>query len=216
MTDFSDFNATYTTMTMAGVKTNVQSGELELDGEMFRKALGGNFDEVVRLFTREGYASTTNVTMGRTTSDTTSGIYDLEEVDAQYMRIRLQGSSLWSQSDARNGDIVTFSEGAAKGLSLTAPFGALGGASATFTHSKGLGVLLDELAEKFTDPTDGVITMRQDSMRKGIEDADERIERVEARVESYRLRLVSQFSDMERTMNNLKTQSSNMLNALGT
>jgi flagellar capping protein FliD len=196
---------------MIGLKTNVSSGEFELDDEQFQKAMDKGFDEVVRLFTTTGSSNNTAITMGRNTKDTKSGNYNLEEVDATHYRIQLQGSSTWFQSDARTGDIVTFSDGLAKGLSLTAPAGS---GSATFSFSKGLAAVLDQTITSLNDADEGLIFLKQESWKRGIKNSDQRVEKMQERVEKYRTRLVKQFSAMEQAISAMQSQGSQMTSAM--
>lgn len=208
---FDSFGGTYTNFTLVGLKTNTSTGEFEIDDEMFKKALDTKFDEVTRLFTTTGTSNNPGIIMGRNTPETKSGVYNIEEVDGQHFRIQLQGSTDWFLSDARSGEIITFSDGPAKGLSLTAPAGTIGaGNSATFTFSKGLATILDEHVDKLTDNTEGTVALRQESWRRTIKHTDERITKLEARIESYRLRLVKQFSAMEQAMSQMKAQGSQL------
>lgn len=210
---FNLLGGTYTNFSMVGLKTDTTSGEYVLDEEAFKKALETNLDEVIRLFSTTGVSENTGVTLGRSTKDTTSGKYVIEEVDDMHLRIRLEGGSEWFISDAREGDIITFSEGPAKGLSLTAPSGTLS-TSTVFTLQKGLSELLELEINKLTDSREGLVSLRQESWRKNMQYSDDRILRLEERIEKYRLRLVRQFSDMEQAMSRLQSQSTNLLSAL--
>lgn len=212
---FSDVNEVYTTLSMVGVETDSKTGELSLDSEAFRSALEDRYDEVLRLFVKDGYSDNTAVQFGRSTEETQGGVYTIEEVDADHVRIQLAGDTTWYTSDARNGDIVTFSDGPATGLSLTLPSGSLGGTTSTFTFNKGIGALQDELVGRMTDTHDGIVSMRQKSLNRSIDSADDRIVQLEDRIERYRMRLVKQFSAMEQNLSELRSQSANMMSALG-
>ncbi len=207
---FDTFEGTYTNFTLIGLKTDTATGEYKIDDEMFKKALDKGFDEVVRLFTTTGVSSNSGISLGRSTKDTKSGVYILEEVDAQHFRIQLQGSSEWFVSDARTGEIITFSDGPAKGLSLTAPAGSIGEGTATFSFSKGLAAILDEAVNKLTDGSEGTVALRQESWRRSMKYADERITKLEERIENYRLRLVKQFTAMEQAMSQMQSQGSQL------
>lgn len=210
------FEGTYTNFTMLGLKTDTKTGEYSLDSEMFDKALNTNLDEVMNLFTKFGTSDNSNIVFGRSTSETKEGKYILEEVDDDHLRIKLEGTSEWFISDARRGDIISFSDGLVKGLSLTAPNGSIGdGNTATFTFSKGLGTVLDEEIQKLTNSSEGMITLRQESWQRNIQSTDDRILRMNERVEKYRDRLIKQFSNMEVVMNQMQTQTLSMLNSLG-
>lgn len=210
------FEGTYTNFTMLGLKTDTKTGEYSLDSEMFDKALNTNLDEVMNLFTKFGTSDNSNIVFGRSTLETKEGKYVLEEVDEDHLRIKLEGTSEWFISDARRGEIITFSEGPVKGLSLTAPSGCIGGGNtAAFTFSKGLGTVLDEAIQKLTDSSEGMIALRQESWRRNIQSTDDRILRMNERVEKYRDRLIKQFSNMEVVMNQMQAQTLSMLNSLG-
>jgi flagellar hook-associated protein 2 len=153
--------------------------------------------------------------MGRYTNDTAAGSYEIEEVDATHVRIRKSGDSVWYTSAARDGDVVSFGDGPAKGLSLSVEAGILAGGSATFTFSRGVGELVGLGAEQMTKANTGLLSIRQKSFSEGIKRMDERITRLESSVESFRLRLVKQFSALEQSMSKLKAQNANMTSALG-
>ena len=211
---FKDLGGAYSNFTMVGLKTNTSTGEYEIDGEMFNKALEKGFEDVVNLFTTVGNSDNPNVILGRSTKDTKSGKYSVEEVDSQFLRIQLQGSTEWYTSDARKGDIVSFSNGPAMGLSLTASTGSIGTGSTNFTFSKGLTTLLDEAISNLNDSHDGMVSLRQETWRRGIDMSNDRIEDMNARIDSYRERLVKQFSKMEQAMSQMQSQSSNMMSQL--
>jgi flagellar hook-associated protein 2 len=198
-----------------GLKTNTQTGELRLDRDTFTEALKSDYDDVVKLFVTMGYAENSNVVMGRHTEVTGEGNYTIEEVDADHLRIQLAGDTTWYTSEARNGDVVTFSDGPAAGLSLTAPAGTIGATGTSFTFSRGLSGKLEAMVDQLNDSREGLIAMRQESWKGSIRGAEERVDRLEARVEAYRMRLVREFSAMEQTMAELQSQSTNMLSALG-
>ncbi|HEX2956944.1 MAG TPA: flagellar filament capping protein FliD [Chitinispirillaceae bacterium] len=213
--NFDFENTPYTNFTMVGLKTDAQSGEFQIDNEKFRKAIETDLDSVIKMFTTSSSSPNKSVTLGRSTKDTTAGSYVVEELDSSHFRIRLEGSSEWTTSESRIGDVITFSEGPAKGLSLEAVAGSIGnGLTTQFTLTKGLSTVLEESINKLNDSHDGLIAMRQESLRKSVEYADDKISTLEDRIERYRLRLVKQFSDMEKAMSTMQSQSTNMVNSL--
>ncbi len=204
----------YSSMNMVGLKTNIHSGEFEIDTEKFKEAVTESFDDVVSLFITKGYSDNSNIVMGKFSEDTDEGVYTLEEVDNDYYRIQssLPPSTTWYQSDLRSSDIISFGDGPAQGLMLTAP---IGSGNATFTFSKGLAGHLEFIVDKLSDSKEGTIAMRQESWNKSMERIDDRIIELESRVESYRIRLVKEFAAMEQTLNQLNSQSANMMSQLG-
>jgi flagellar hook-associated protein 2 len=213
--NFNFENTAYTNFTMLGLKTDTQSGEFKIDDAMFKKAIDTDLENVIKMFTTTGASDNHSVTLGRSTKDTTAGTYIVEEVDSEHFRIRTEGSTEWVTSESRVGDVLTFSEGPAKGLSINAIEGSIGtGNTAQFTLTKGLSSALGESIDKLNDSRDGLIAMRQDSLKKSINHADDRITNLEDRIERYRLRLVKQFSDMEQAMSQMQSQSTNLINSL--
>jgi flagellar hook-associated protein 2 len=206
--------AKFSSLTMVGIKTNTLNSEFELDRTVFKEALEESFEDVIKLFTTQGYSDNPNITLGTYSDKTTDGVYSLVEIDNDHYQIEktLPNTSDPVLSDIRNGDIVSFTSGAAEGLSITAPQGS---GNAVFTFSKGLSGHLDELIKEFSDSREGTIPMRQESWNKAKSRLDDRILTLESRVESYRIRLVKQFAAMEQTLSQLNSQSSNMLSQLG-
>jgi flagellar capping protein FliD len=211
----SAFDTPYESLSMLGVKTDTQTGEMKLDKDAFRTALETDFDEVIKVFNTVGYAEDSGVVMGRYTETTETGRYTMEEVDADHLRIQREGETDWYVSDVRRGDVVSFSSGPAAGLSVAAPSGSLG-AGTSFVFSKGFAEQIQALADDLSDGGEGLVHLRQESWRRSIDRIDDRIDRMERSIETYRLRLVNEFSAMEQTLSELNSQSGNMLSTLGT
>ncbi len=209
------FGGSYNSLTMFGVKSDSATGEMSLEEDQFTKAMTNNFDEAVRFFVTTGVSDNKNISLGRFTKDTRSGNYTLKQVNADYLQIQFGSDATWYTSDARVGDIVTFSTGSAKGLSITAAAGVIGSGSAMFTFSKGLGDRLSELVDNMSDPENGMITIRQNSLTSSIDSANERMDAMQKRVNDYHDRLVKQFAAMEEALLTMQNQQANMLSALG-
>jgi flagellar hook-associated protein 2 len=204
----------YTRLTSIGAKTNTGTGEISLDRDALKTALDKNFDDVVKLFSTGGYSDVADVSHGNHSDETQSGVYRLEEVDANHFRIQLEGDTNWYLSEARSSDVISFTDGPAAGLSVTAPTGSVG-AGASYTFSRGFGETLEGLARELTDGEKGLVALRQESWRKGIDRSNDRIDKFERSIEAYRLRLVNQFSHMEQVMSQMQSQQSNMMSQLG-
>jgi flagellar capping protein FliD len=211
---FSLTGSSIDNLALIGIKTDPKTGELNLDEKVFTDKLKEDFNGVTSLFVTKGFSENANVTMGRFTKDTANGRYLVEEVDADHVRMQLEGSTDWYTSDARVGEVVTFSDGPVKGLSLSVAQGILG-AGEYFTFSKGIADQVNEMTTGLTDVRDGLISMRQETWNGSIDRSEDRIIRIEASIEDYRLRLVKQFSQMEQNLNSMQSQSANMLSALG-
>jgi flagellar hook-associated protein 2 len=202
---FNVLGGDLTSFTMIGLKSDSRTGELSLDEKKFKAVVEKDLESVQRLFVTLGVADNANVTVGRSTRDTKPGRYIIEEADPTHLRIREENSGEWFLSDARLGEVVSFSSGPVNGLSLTAPEGTITG-PVSFNFQKGLSTLLEEAVARLTDTREGVVSLRQTALQKSIARADDRIDTLNARTEKYRERLVRQFSDMETVLNNMQQQ----------
>jgi flagellar capping protein FliD len=211
------FGGSFNSLTMFGVKSDVQSGQMSLDEKQFNKALTNNFDEVVRFFVTTGVSDNRDIVFGRNTKDTQSGTYTISRngTDPALFDILYGSETTAYISDAPMGDIVPFSSGPAKGLALTVASGSLASGTATFTFAKGLGDRISELVDRMNDPGEGIITLHQNSINGSIDSANDRIDTMQKRVDDYHDRLVKQFAAMEDAMMKMQNQMSNMLSALG-
>ena len=204
-----------TSFAMIGLKSDSKTGELSVDEKKFKAALEKDFEGMQRLFVTLGVSENSNVTIGRSTKDTKAGRYIIEEVDATHLRIRQENGSEWYTSDERIGDVVTFSQGPVKGLSISATAGIITGPTA-FNFQKGLSTVLDESISKLTDAREGVVSLRQTALQKSIDRANDRIDTLNMRTEKYRERLIAQFTAMETTLSNLTEQSGRITSLFGT
>ncbi|OPZ88135.1 MAG: Flagellar hook-associated protein 2 [bacterium ADurb.Bin429] len=111
------------------------------------------------------------------------------------------------------GQVLTGSEGAAKGLMLqvsaTAP-GDLG----TVTFTRGVGGVIDRLLEYVTRAGDGAISNVQTTLDANILSLDDAITRGEASVTREVARLRMQFNAMETALSTYKNQSSQLANLI--
>ncbi len=208
-------NETFTSLAQLGIKTNTTNGQYELDRTKFEAALEQNFDEVVKLFVDEGYTDNANVMFGSKSKDTAEGVYDIIESGGSYslnLRDKDGNPSATSYLGIRNGDVVSFDDGPAKGLYLTAPAGS---GPAKVTYSKGLAGRLSDLIKTVTDADSGTLATRKKSMQTQIKNYTTMAEKMEKRVNAYTERMTKQFAAMEQTMSTLKSQQNSMLSQLG-
>jgi flagellar capping protein FliD len=212
---FGFFGGAVTSMNNIGLKTDPTTGQMSIDSDTFKNAVTKNFDGFERLFVTTGISDNKTVTYGRSTDATKSGKYTLRETDPNFLQIRLSGDSTWYTSNARMGDVVTFSSGPASGLSITAPSGILGGVDTAFTFQTGLSDTLQNICNKITDSSAGSIATHTDSLNTLIKDTNDHIATMQTSVDDYKTRLQKQFSDMEQALQKMKSQYSQMASALG-
>jgi len=130
----------------------------------------------------------------------------------QTFEIRLKGTGQWVTGE-RTGSIVTFSDGPASGLSITAPIdssGGVGGQVSEMTFNRGLAGAVENRIKQLTDFENGVVVRKRESLNSRIRSIDADIERAQKRVDAYNTRLVLQFAAMENTMRMLQSQQSAM------
>jgi flagellar hook-associated protein 2 len=203
--------AIYNTLSRLGITSDAKTGKLSIDDEKFEKAFDDDFDQVVRLFTPYGASTDANVVLGRTTEDTESNKYYLRRIDDTQWEISTDQVN-WTASDARVGDVISWSSGTANGLSLTIPTTVTDPLEFTFT--KGIGELMAEAADRIGDGHDGYLSQGQDNLQSSINRYNTRIDTLNVALENFRERLVKQYSALEQTMNNIKTQQTALTNAL--
>jgi flagellar capping protein FliD len=206
---FSSASGAYKTLLSIGISTDYQTGNFSIDDTKLTKALEQHFNDVVSLFATSGSSTNTSVTFGKSSSDTQSGTYEVGLTgDGSAYRIRKSGSSEWYISTSWKGDVVGFSDGPAAGLYLTINSDAMqAGETVDFTYSKGFGDTLRDTLDSLTDSEDGLITLRQKSLQKSKDYANDRLDMLNDQIEKYRERLVSQYTAMEQMMSTLNSQT---------
>jgi len=197
-------------LSQVGVKINSKTGEYEIDKDKMKEAMAKDYDAFVSLFITKADSSNASIQFGRSSANTQEGEYELREVGGTF-EIRRKGDATWT-AGTRSGDIVSFGDGAAKGLMITAPVGSGDGA---LIFSKGLAGKIDEKVKQLTDYENGVINKKKESLNDRIRTIDSRIEMTQRRVDAYRDRLVLQFAAMENTIKMLQSQQSAMLAQMG-
>jgi flagellar hook-associated protein 2 len=76
------------------------------------------------------------------------------------------------------------------------------------TASTGLGALTSTLADRFTRPSDGILTSRSSSLADRVKEMDHQATLLQDQLDAYRALLVAQFTAMEQLVSSLKNSSS--------
>lgn len=202
----------FTSLASVGIMISQYTGEYEIDSEKFKKALNTDYEGVKNLFVQEGSSEDTSFLYGRSTQNTASGRY-LFNVDARTVSLLDKDDNVVKTFAAKlSGGVMTVKEkGEAQDLSVTVP----ASGSAIVTFSKGVGMEIADYLKKITDKYEGYVSQRQKTIQKDIDNMDEDIAELEAKVERYRMSLVKEFSDLEQTMSRMQSQSANMMSQLG-
>ena len=82
------------------------------------------------------------------------------------------------------------------------------------TEGSGAMALLAEQADYFTDGSDGVLSQRLTSMKNERRGLDDRIERMQARLDKYESQLTQQYARLEQLVSGLQSQGSQLTAAL--
>lgn len=214
-TQFTEWESSsaYNALSRIGVTSDARSGNLKIDDDDFKDAFDNHFEDMLRLFVPDATSDNSNVVFGRSTATTENGIYDLERIDDTYYRIRKQGDAAWTTSEARNGDVITFMNDAAKGLSFTIPIGNTDPAVVRYT--KGIGQMMIDELDTINDSMDGYLTLSTTNLSSRIESMEDRINELEGELEEYRVRLTKRFSDLEQAMSQMQMQSASLVASIG-
>lgn len=82
--------------------------------------------------------------------------------------------------------------------------------STTTYSSLGFGDIFDQLVDRLTNSIDGTLTIADRQFQTLIDAQDDRIERIDERLDAKRLRLQRQFATMEETLARLQSQQSSL------
>ncbi|MHC4946779.1 MAG: flagellar filament capping protein FliD [Planctomycetota bacterium] len=77
--------------------------------------------------------------------------------------------------------------------------------------ARGFGELLEDLADQFTNSVDGVLTRADDNFEDLIELTNDRIDRIDERLDARRLQLETEFAAMEAALADLQSQNNALL-----
>jgi len=82
--------------------------------------------------------------------------------------------------------------------------------STTTFSSLGFGDIFDQLADRLTNSIDGTLTIADRQFQSLIDAQDDRLERIDERLDAKRIRLQRQFAAMEETLAKLQSQQSSL------
>jgi len=191
----------YTSLSRVGITTNSTTGHLEIDSDDLKKALQTDFEGVRSLFVAQGVSDNNLHEMGKYTDDTVAGSYAFDA----------DNDTIDGVKATRIGQVLISKSGDSNGLSIKAPTGTGVG---TLSFTRGLASKLDMLYQQHNDYVDGLFKQTKDSNEKRVRDYEVKIEDLWDKVESFKSRLVKQFSDMEQSMSRLQSQSSSFMSAM--
>ena len=80
----------------------------------------------------------------------------------------------------------------------------------------GIAAQIEAMTEMYTDSTDGLLSMRTDSLNDRMDDIDDQVFKLKGRLEGLRVRLQKQFTAMEKAMSKIQAQGGALVSFLGT
>lgn len=131
-------------------------------------------------------------------------------------RIRKAGSSSWMTMTGTGTALTVEDDQDAEGLVVK--YTGTGAGTFDFTFTTGVGEKMDRALYHMTDSVEGFISDKKETLQSQMDSFDLKIEALEKRVLKRQERLVAQFSLMEKLVNQLKAQQSQLdsqLSSLG-
>ena len=203
-------DATYSNLSSIGIKTSDATGLLSVDDDELTDALEEDYNAVADVFCEKATTTDQNITYESRSNDTEAGSYDIiVNYDA--------GGTITSATINGNtanvlGNIIQGQEGNPEEdllLKFTWP-GSGSQETATIDLSYGVDAQFDKEIEFMTNSVyeEGEVYWATDSLNTSIENLEEQIEDMEARLATREKILRNEFLQLEMCLGQLQTQSS--------
>ncbi len=193
----------YATLAEIGVATN-RDGTLRVDAVTLERALSSNPDGVEALFNPRQHSSSPNLVIASKYAAAKAGTYTLTNMVAKNGATPASGTIDGAAMIQSDDSVIAPTTSKAAGLIVRVLANT---ASATITVDLGLGGALKQIRDELQARTGPLAGSRERYAKETRAIADDRI-KMEARHESYRERLTTQFSGMERRVNAFKATQS--------
>jgi len=193
----------YSSLASLGIVSNQADGSLKVDDDTFKTAIDSDFDGIKRLFLTGAYSDVPELSYGSSTKDTKTGVYKISTISNTIDSNKsAQISTLVNGTLSGDNNILTSNKGDSKGLSVVfdAPV------DGTVTFVRGIAGQMKTWYDQMNNYVDGNLTQIGKQLKKYIRDQDTKIEEKQKRVDDYRTRLISQFSQLEINISRLQSQ----------
>jgi flagellar hook-associated protein 2 len=198
-------SSSYSSLPTVGIKIG-SDGLLSMDSSSFEAALSSNFQDVANLFQNSATSSNSLFNYVYSSSSTKSGTYDVSltsssegTIDGQTAKVN---GNLWSLSGSTSG---------AKGLGLTYT-GSTFPASTSITVSRGIGSLLSDLVDTYTNSVSGIITSQNSGINNSITGLQKQVSDMQDNINQQMDTLTKEYQNM----NTLVAQLDQMQSYLST
>jgi flagellar hook-associated protein 2 len=187
---------------------------LQIDAEALSDALANDYQGVRDLFESRYTSGDSNFTLLNNTSSNVFGPlnFSVTHDGTNITDVTVNGQS--GMFDIAGGSIVGKAGTAYEGLR----FAYIGTTSSTFTFNltQGIGDLLSNSINKYTDAVNGMITEEQSRILDTNETLSQQATRIRERAEDYRASLINRYAQMEALVNQANTTLNQIRAILGT
>jgi flagellar hook-associated protein 2 len=201
---FATWNTNLKTVADIGIKTNKSTGLLDLDQATLQKALTDNYQEVGALFAKSAITTDSNVDVSTLSLKVKAGTYAVEL--SEFTAGVSVAGTIGGLSASSSGTTLS-SSGILLGLSLKINAGS-SGSRGTITVSDGIGVLANNILEKYTQNA-GLLDQNVSTLNNNLRDLNKRSDTLEDKRIAAQTRYMKQFQALDLMLSNL--QSTNVM-----
>lgn len=201
LTRVSGVDPNFSTIGLIGIHLD-KYGKLSIDDDELQGYLETNFNDVQSLFAANWSSTNSDLKYVYHSVYTQAGTYNV-----QITGVSPVAGYFSTPGDASaSGNVLTGISGNAKGL-VVQYAGAATGAVGSFTLTLGVAELLNRGLYQITDSTNGFLPDKLETIQNTIQNYDEDIARMQARVDQKMADLERRFVAMETALSTLRTQS---------
>ncbi len=202
-------SATYNSLPSIGL-TLGSDGTLSMANSTFESALSNNFQAVSNIFQDSGSTSNSLFQYVANTSSTQSGTYNINlssgssgTIDGQTANV---SGDLWSLSGTTSG---------ANGLDVSYT-GTSFPANSTITVNRGIGSLLNDLVNSYTNSVSGIITYQDSGINNSVTGLQQQITSMQANINQQMQSLTQEYQNMNASVAQLDQMQSYLSAQLAT
>jgi len=209
MPGISGVNSDYTNLSQVGFEIE-SDGKISFDKEKFEDALDDNFDEVKNLFELSYKADSTNISLSYKDPTNPSGDFVVDVTSMDDGNGNVVGTITY--------DGVTYTA-VGNGQSLVGPddtpiegmsFYVKDTGTYNISVSAGLGDAMEGIIDRYTDSSDGILTLKDNRLDSSITSLNRTIEDMQVRLDAKEMYYIQKFSRMESALSELQKQQTSL------
>jgi len=194
----------FSSLASIGITSDQKTGALTINSDTFSTALDSDFEGVKRVFITGGYMTNSSQVFGTYTSDTKTGVYDIDPAGQQIDTDKSSGTAWSAATVSGDGDVLNSTSGDSNGMAVQA---AAGSGPGQVVFVRGVAGQIRDFYDKITNFVDGFVTTTAKNYQDQINQEDTKIAQLESQVASVKDRLTQQFANLELSVSKLKSQS---------